>query len=66
VSFYDEAHRQSACVGKQCFASAKLANFVAKSRRGYGKTHRLREAYRCGFCGFWHLGTRDKQTRRLP
>jgi hypothetical protein len=62
VSAADEAHRQSACMGKQRFESAKLANFVASARRGYGKTHRQREAYRCGFCGGWHLG--KTRTRR--
>lgn len=41
------------CVGKERFASAKLAHEVVKRRRFVGK---INVAYRCQFCGGWHLG----------
>ena len=43
-----------ACVGKQAFASPKLAHEVAKRRNG---RNRPSAVYRCGCCAAWHIGT---------
>lgn len=54
------------CSGKEPFASAALANRVAKRRntskkmRSKGPSRRL-EAYRCRHCGFFHLGGQAKK-----
>lgn len=60
----DDHGRQSSCEGKERFTSAKLARLVAHRSRGYGKTNRAREAYRCEFCTFWHVGTPVNVRRR--
>lgn len=52
----DEVHRQAACAGKERL-TASLARRVATKRRGQGRTFRRRQAYRCRFCGYWHVGT---------
>ena len=54
----------AACSGKVRFASAALAHAVCKRGRRNGH---LREAYRCPYCGGWHLGrpmTDAKHERR--
>ena len=52
--------RASACSGKQAFDSALLANKVIRRRgrsKPRGQSKRQPEcAYRCKFCGAWHLG----------
>jgi len=40
---------KAACEGKERFATWSLAHHVAKRKRGC-------EAYRCRFCGHWHIG----------
>lgn len=52
--------RASACDGKRAFDSALLAMKIAKRRgksKPRGQSRRQPEhAYRCRFCGAWHLG----------
>lgn len=45
------------CDGKEGFDTMELAQRVATRSRGYGKSRRRREAYRCVFCKRWHVGT---------
>lgn len=58
----DESRRWAQCVGKHPYAAADTAWRVAR-RQGHGLT-----AYRCRFCGFWHIGhkKRGKRPRRPP
>jgi hypothetical protein len=60
----EDEERQAACAGKKRFGSAALALRIANRRRGYGRTTRRREAYHCGFCGFWHVGNSANTRRR--
>lgn len=48
----------SSCVGKQALPTAALAHAVLRRsmRRGKRGARRIRQAYRCRHCGFWHLG----------
>lgn len=47
--------RQAGCTGKAPFESRALAEKVALRRRKQGK--RDNHAYKCRFCGKWHIGT---------
>jgi len=51
---------QASCIGKQRFQSAKLAHAVVKRGDKRGKR---RQAYRCEYCGFYHLGRSVKRRR---
>lgn len=51
--------RASDCVGKQAFDSPQIARKAAGRRK-------QRVAYRCRHCGFWHVGTTEKQKNRTP
>lgn len=57
--------RRAACEGMERFKSGRLARRIATRRRGHGRTQRAREAFRCDFCGFWHVGT-PRGVRRWP
>lgn len=49
---------EGGCVGKERFRSARIAWEAAGRRPG-------RNAYRCPFCGSWHVGSRlSKKGRR--
>ncbi len=61
----DELRRQSSCEGKERFATLELARRVARRHGGFGKTRRKRQAYRCDFCGGWHVGSPIKVSRRM-
>lgn len=43
----------SACVGKEPFESRKVAENVARRRRGQSKDA---QAYKCAGCGKYHIG----------
>lgn len=53
-------HPVAQCAGKVGFASPALAHSVAaRSRRRSTRVHDragLRVAYKCPYCGLWHLG----------
>lgn len=54
---------KSACYGKDAFESHELAAKVAgKKKRKGGRV----QAYRCGYCDYWHVGgtLRRRKTRR--
>lgn len=51
-----EELRLAQCEGKSAFTSAALARRVSKKIKGV-------VAYRCGYCGKWHVGTPTKQPR---
>jgi hypothetical protein len=57
----DEARKLCGCEGKARFDSAPLAQKVAKRRTERGK---VGHAYRCEFCGGWHIGLRHAAARR--
>lgn len=46
------------CVGKVPFASPQLASAVIARKARNLLDCDYREAYRCDFCGFWHVGAR--------
>lgn len=51
----DQDRRLYACEGKFGFESALTAKKVGKRMRGRDKNA---HAFRCEFCGKWHLGSR--------
>jgi hypothetical protein len=52
----DDEFAQARCLGKEPFADRQLARRVAARKPG-------RIAYKCGECGFWHVGHRVKRRR---
>lgn len=61
----DHIGELAACAGKVAFESASLAKKVARRRRKQGGLNG--EAYKCKFCGDWHIGkTYVKRTRIKP
>ena len=60
-----DSFRKASCEGKVVFESFALASTVAKRRR---KRDRLsqQEAYRCDWCGRFHIGFRPRQRDRRP
>lgn len=58
----DPTRTEAGCIGKERFASAHVAHHVAKRRRNrHGPPT---QAYRCSFCGGWHLGTPIRKIER--
>lgn len=56
-------HPASQCTGKERFGTPQLAHDIARRRQ---REHKSNEAYRCDYCGFWHIGQRlKKQDRRI-
>ena len=55
----DEEERVKSCVGKHAYPSAKKAWQVAKRYKG-GLS-----AYRCRFCGQWHIGHSRRYRREM-
>lgn len=49
--------RDAACEGKQALATPEMARAAAARRPG-------RKAYRCQWCGFWHVGHPNGTGRR--
>jgi hypothetical protein len=45
-----------ACFGKEPFNDRHVARKAAARRQG-------RCAYKCGVCGFWHVGHKEKRRR---
>lgn len=56
-----DEYRAAQCVGKVAFASAVLARRVLKrpSRVRNGRAN----AYKCSYCGMWHIGEPSKKGR---
>jgi hypothetical protein len=67
VSRYrSEQYRRAACDGKEVFTDAGRAHRVAdlmrhRRKRGASRSHRPIRAYRCTFCGHWHLTGNERK-----
>lgn len=51
------------CAGKDALTVAQ-AKTIARRMQRKGGTYRSLEAYRCGFCGQWHIGSSSRQRMR--
>ncbi len=53
----------SECFGKAGFANAAMAQRVLRRMRSGKRSRAASIAYRCRFCGHWHIGTSNKHKR---
>lgn len=53
-------HQDAACHGKEAFDTASEAYIIVHRKRRPGERKKPREAYRCPFCGKWHLGSKTR------
>lgn len=49
----DEATRLANCVGKEQLSAVIAKNIVVRHKKKGRSSH----AYKCAFCGHWHVGT---------
>lgn len=52
------------CFGKASFVTAALAQRVLTRMRRGKRNRASSTAYRCRFCGHWHIGTPNKKRKR--